>query len=208
MSGHIKTLIELIRKNPKTNQVGLLTTQKVVEIDQGVMSYKNDRELLALVLDDPRGWYYYGHVLRMTPAEDIPGEKPMWAALIINAMERIDADEPELVFRRYQYWVQKKGRYTPCHAQSDGDVFALTDTYEAAVDALLEMVRRFDIELRFDSSVFDGPAEVSVPLQKPDPANSPIPYILDMRCFDAYGGLFASWDGTDETNPESWEGCP
>lgn len=206
MSEHVKSLAAAIRKNPKTNWSGLLTTQKVVEIERGVMSYQNDRELLALVLDEPKGSYYYGHVLRMTPAEAVPGEKPVWAALIVNVEKRVDADDPELVFRRYQHWVPKKGRYMPCHAQSDGDVFALTDTYEAAVDALLEMVRRFDIELRFNSN--DGPTEVSIPLQEPDPADSPIPYILDMRCFDAYGGIFASWDGTDETNPESWEDCP
>ena len=202
MSEPANSLIKAILANPVTNWTGILSTRKVVEIENGYLSYNQDRELLALALDDPRYGYYYGHVLRVEPGrfEQAQPGKPVWAALILWAARRIDADRPDILFQRYRYWIQIKGRYGPIYAQNDGDVFALKESYELAVQALADMIRIFDLDLRED---FSTPLrEESIPL-------TGIPRILDMRCFDVYGGIMAGWDGNDPEQYEKFDGiCP
>ena len=196
VSRHVKLLADALRANPDTRWHGILTERKVVETERGHLSFERDRELLALVCDDPKEGYAYGHVLRVDPADlgRDPGDGPVWAALILFVHRRIEADTEDLLFRRCRYWIQTKGKYTPCHAQERDDVFALADSFGEAVFALAEMIRRFDQALR------DG-----LPHGQPDDG---IRYVLDMRCFDVYGGIMTSWDGNDPESEAAHELSP
>lgn len=196
MSGYIKLLGNALKANPDTRWSGILSAHRVVETESGYLSFNRDRELLALVSDDPEKGYVYGHVLRVDPEDQEQASRSgaVWAALLLFVHERLDADTEDLLFQRCRYWIQTRGRYSPCHAQERDDVFVMADSFEEAVAALAEMIRRFDYELRL------GPRH--------DQLDGETRYVLDMRCFSAYGGIMASWDGTDPASEKGHEPCP
>lgn len=208
MSLYTNKLAHALRSNPHTSWTGILSTNKVVETDSGYLSFNRDRELIALVSDDPRGGYNYGHVLRVNPDthSDGPSDGALWAALIIVANQRIEANTADLLFRRYRYWIQSRGKYTPCYAQDRDDVFVLTDSYGEAVLALAEMIRRFDPYLR-DGGPLD-PEDIPESDGSGPLPGSGIRWILDMRCFDVYGGIMACWDSLDPNTEAGNELCP
>ena len=208
MSVYVNKLTHALRDNPHTSWTGILSTRKVVEARNGYLSFNGDRELIALVSDDPKGGYNYGHVLRVNPeylARE-SSQEPVWAALILYAHVRVEANTVDLLFRRYRYWIQSQGKYTPCHAQESDDVFALTDSYGEAVMALAEMIRRFDPYLRDGEPL--GPEDIPISDGSEPHPDSGIRWILDMRCFDVYGGIMASWDGNDPNTEAGNELCP
>lgn len=196
VSGYIKLLGNALEVNPDTRWSGILSAHRVVETESGYLSFKRDRELLALVCDDPEKGYVYGHVLRVDPAdqEQASGSGEAWAALVLFVHRRLEADTEDLLFQRCRYWIQTRGRYSPCHAQERDDVFVLADSFEKAVAALAEMIRRFDYGLRL------GPRH--------DQEEDGTKHVLDMRCFGAYGGIMAGWDGTDPEAEVGHELCP
>jgi len=99
-------------------------------------------EILApIFLDDPFFGFWYGHILRHP-------HKPLFVSQIVWTSRFINAQTVPLLFRRFHYWIKDRLEYQPCAVQSAGDAYAEADSLEVAVDALVLMIERFDIDCR------------------------------------------------------------
>ncbi|MGK7345011.1 MAG: hypothetical protein ACNS63_04305 [Candidatus Nitrospinota bacterium M3_3B_026] len=137
-----KAVLAAIRKNRELVQ-GILARRRVVTTEKGVLSRNGDRELFALLRREGTDGWWYGHVLRV-----YMDKEPQWAALIVNAMVEIDAPDEKTLFERVRYWLEGQLEYHPVRAQREDDTCAFRHSFEEAVEALVEMIRRFRINLR------------------------------------------------------------
>lgn len=97
--------------------------------------------LVTLFLDDPFFGFWYGHIQRHP-------RNPLFVSQIVWTSRFINAQTVPLLFRRFHYWIRDRLEYQPCAVQSAGDAYAESDSLEAAVDALVLMIERFDIDRR------------------------------------------------------------
>lgn len=177
----LRSIRERIAGNPHCTLSDLLRRERVVIAEHGSLSYGNDRELFALVADGPD--YWYGHVMRVDPAQLVgPACRP-WLAILVYARIEIDGTSPESILRSAKRALTRRCEYSPCYAQDPEDTYALRPTFEEACAALAEMVRRFDPWLRIEMDL----DEKGLPL-------APLDAKLDMRCFNVYGLACEAWD--------------
>jgi hypothetical protein len=168
---------------------GLLFRNRVVATAHGVMSHEGDQELLALLDGGINYAFWYGHVVRGTPAPEAAGRDPIWVALIVSSHWFVDAPTVDLLFQRYAYAMRDRCDYTPAWAQDPEDVFAVRATFAEACAALAEMIRRFDQDLRDSRLIVEGLEKWDGKFGSEQIIDSIIepPGHLDLRSFDVYG---------------------
>lgn len=94
--------------------------------------------------------FWYGHIQRHP-------RRPLFVSQIVWTDRLINAQTVPLLFRRFHYWIKDRLEYQPCAVQSAGDAYAESDSLEAAADALILMIERFDIDRRtgFEGTGFE-----------------------------------------------------
>lgn len=167
---------------------GLLFRDRVVATPHGALSHEHDQELLALLDGGINYTFWYGHVVRGTPAPEA-GSDPIWVALIVSSSFFVDAPTVDLLFQRYAYAMRDRCEYTPAWAQDPEDVFAIRPSFDEACRALAEMIRRFDQDLRDSRSVVEGMEKWDGEYGSDHMVESFIdpPGRQDLRSFDVYG---------------------
>ncbi len=167
---------------------GLLFRNRVVATAHGVMSHAGDPELLALLDGGINYTFWYGHVVRGTPAPEA-GRDPIWVALIVSSHFFVDAPTVDLLFRRYAYAMRDRCDYTPAWAQGPEDVFAVRTSFPEACAALAVMIRRFEQDLRDSRSVVEGLEKWDGEYGSENMVETIVepPGRLDLRSFDVYG---------------------
>ncbi len=125
-------------------------------------------ELLALLnmTDEDGYWYaYIGNSLNFDGG---------YVSLIVRVSRFINCERVEGLFGDFHSWTTGQGAYHPCKIQHTDDAYAETQDFQAAVNALITMIQRFNLDLR-----------------APD---FPSPHYTDsyeMRVFDYFG--FRRW---------------
>ena len=182
-----RTIQDALDANPHCLP-GLLFRDRIVATEHGVMSHERDQELLVLLDGGIDYTFWYGHVVRGTPAPEA-GNDPIWVALIVSSSFFVDAPTVDLLFQRYAYAMRDRCEYTPAWAQDPEDVFAVRPTFPEACAALAEMIRRFDQDLRDSRSVVDGMEKWDGEYGSEHMVESFIdpPGRQDLRSFDVYG---------------------
>lgn len=182
-----RTIQDALDANPRCLP-GLLFRDRIVATEHGVMSHEHDQELLVLLDGGINYTFWYGHVVRGTPAPEA-GSDPIWVALIVSSSFFVDAPTVDLLFQRYAYAMRDRCEYTPAWAQDPADVFAVRPTFPEACAALAEMIRRFDQDLRDSRSVVDGMEKWDGEYGSEHMVESFIdpPGRQDLRSFDVYG---------------------
>ena len=165
---------------------GLLFRDRVVATKHGELSHEHDQELFVLLDGGINYTFWYGYVVRGTPAS---GSDPVWVALIVSSSFFVDAPTVDWLFRRYAYAMRDRCEYTPAWAQDPEDVFAVRATFAEACAALAEMIRRFDQALRDSRSVVEGMEKWDGEYGSDHMVESFIdpPGRQDLRSFDVYG---------------------
>ncbi len=168
--------------------LGLIFRDRVVATQHGELSHEHDQELLVLLDREINYTFWYGYVVRGTPAPEV-GRDPIWLALIVSSSFFVDTPTVDWLFRRYAYALHDRCEYTPAWAQDPEDVFAVRATFAEACAALAEMIRRFDQDLRDFRSVVDGMEKWDGEYGSDHMVESFInpPGRQDSRSFDVYG---------------------
>ncbi len=190
MTAH-EVALQMIRDALDSNRYcvpGLLFRNRVVATRHGVMSHGGDQELLALLDGGINYAFWYGHVVRGTPAPEA-GRDPIWVALIVSSHFFVDAPTVDLLFQRYAYAMRDRCDYTPAWAQDPEDVFAVRATFPEACAALAVMIRRFEQDLRDSRLVVEGLEKWDGQYGSEKMVDTIVepPGRLDLRSFDVYG---------------------
>jgi len=180
----LKQSIELIEKALRENRkcsTGLAVQQKVYGVQRS--DDVHNAEILACIYaDDPIFGYWYGHIFRHPKKEHTLVSAVTWSTKLVNAQSS------RLLVDRFRYWVIDRLEYEPCLSQHDGDVYAETNNFSEATQALCRMVEKFALELRHPQS--DDKGE----------------HHADLRILSAYGleGRFdehGAWNPPPMPNP-------
>lgn len=144
----IEAAIEAALLRSEKCAAGLTGHSRVFGMDVGPSG--GPEVLATLFLDDPFFGFWYGHIQRHP-------RRPVFVSQIIWTSRFINAQTVPLLFRRFHYWIKDRLEYQPCAVQSDTDAYAEADSLEAAADALILMIERFDIDRRtgFDGSGYE-----------------------------------------------------
>ena len=153
-----KNILAALAANRDCGIHDLLREKRVLMTRRGVMSYGNDRELVALVADAilVPGWpssLWLGHVLRVDPAGILPADRGRgeWVALLVQPSVYPRGSTEQEVFEAVMDILQFRGQYDPCcYCFQQEDVFQLCHTFEEACAALTGMIKRFDPVLMGD----------------------------------------------------------
>jgi hypothetical protein len=136
---------------------GLFTANRVVGIQRGP---SGGEEILAvLYADDPWFGYWFGHILRP------PKSRGMYVSLLVWSDKLPNAPTVPLLFRRFHYWVIKRGAYQPCTIQNSDDAYQESHTLGGAAGKLTEIIGRFEFGKRRgyeDGPYADDPAEMRI----------------------------------------------
>ncbi|MDD5394322.1 MAG: hypothetical protein PHE17_15010 [Thiothrix sp.] len=155
--------IELaVAGNPNCT-TGLFTLNRVVGIQKGP---SGGEEILALLYaDDPWFGYWYGHILRH------PKNREVFVSLLAWSVHLPNAPTVPLFFRRFHFWVTKRGVIRPCAIQNRDDAYQEDSSLGGAAANLAKIIGCFSLEKRRGNE--DSPY-----------ANDP----LEPRVLDAYRG--------------------
>jgi hypothetical protein len=140
--------IEAALARSKGCVAGLAAQRRAFSVDVGP---SGGPEILATIfVDDPFFGFWYGHIQRHP-------RRPLFVSQIVWTDRLINAQTVPLLFRRFHYWIKDRLEYQPCAVQSAGDAYAESDSLEAAADALILMIERFDIDRRtgFEGTGFE-----------------------------------------------------
>ena len=133
----IHLIEEAITANPHC-QMGLMLQPRVFYLE------KDSPELLTMIFaDDPSLHYFYGHILAH------PDKSDCFVALLVWTKKFINAATVPLYFARYRFWMEERGEYDPCVAQTPEDVYGESASFSGAVLLLKKMIDRFDFKSRF-----------------------------------------------------------
>lgn len=133
----IQLIEETIVANPRC-QLGLMLQPRAFYRE------KDSPELLTLIFaDDPSRHYFYGHVLTH------PHQPDCFVAILAWSKKFINAPTVPLYFARYRFWMEERGEYELCVAQTPEDVYGESASFSGAVWLLKKMIDRFDFESRF-----------------------------------------------------------
>lgn len=161
---------------------GYLNTFRIAYCQEGVNSYQNRPEMIVLLRPDlidtdaAEGWY--GHVF----CHQLENGDPTWVSVLVRLGVNIDGLTPKGVMQDFRCFVINSHKWVPPFAQNKDDIHSLHDSFEQAVDALIEKINRFEIALRQDVFTIydDDPMFFPYPSDPPDST-------LDMCYFDIYG---------------------
>jgi len=132
--------IEAALARSKSCASGLAARGRAFSMDAG--PFGGPEILATIFLDDPFFGFWYGHILPH------PRRPAVFVSQIVWTDRFINAQTVPLLFRRFHYWIKDRLEYQPCAVQSAGDAYAESDSLEAAADALILMIERFDIDRR------------------------------------------------------------
>ena len=153
-------------------RLGIMARKRMAFAEKGVNSYKQDRELLALIAP---GWWY-GYIRRTDPRHLKSTGQGEWIAILVQSAAHVDGRTPTEVFRCLHRNWEEYLLYHPYYVQEPEDGMALCASFDEAVKALCHIVERFDICKRESCEI--GSDGLPVP-----PENGK----LDMRCMDLFG---------------------
>ncbi len=156
MSDLNKKIRAALTANPDCEIRDPLREHRVLTTEHGVMSYNNDKELIALIADWPESMWF-GHVLRLDPAEISPSYhgKGEWVAVIVQAYNYPRGNTEQEVFEAIEDILQFRNRYEPCYTLDPENTLRLCRDFEEACSALAEMVSHFDAILMGDYTPYD-----------------------------------------------------
>lgn len=166
--------IDAIRSSLQENsdcRLGILATSRIAFAENGVNSYRRDKELLALIAP---GWWY-GYIRRVDPSF-LASDRGEWAAALVRSTVHVDGETPHEVFRRLHRAWEEYLQYEPYYVQEPDDGMALCASFEEATEALRRIVERFAVCKRWSCKM--GPDGLWEP---------PEQSTLDMRCMDLFG---------------------
>lgn len=127
--------------------VGIMARERIAYCRQGVNSHGNDQELLILIASTDGLWYGYLYRARPDQLNETSADKP-WIATLVNARIEMDGATAEAALNSVRYHLFERNDYEPCFSQEPGDIFASCNTFDEGCEALKEIIRRFDPDLR------------------------------------------------------------
>lgn len=154
--GAVRALETELRLNPECH-AGPMLGDRIFAVESGPAG---GPELVALVRADEarpdRVWY--GHVARH-PAGHAFVSLLAWSTKPVSLSDEADP------FETYRHWMVVDPHYEPCAVQDPFDAYSESGTFEEGVAALVEMIRRFDLERRCgyeDGPYASSPSEMRI----------------------------------------------
>jgi len=161
----LKKIQIAIDKNEDCRSASLFITPKAFMVENGFFESK-DKEVLALLSGCYFGYWFYAHIFKI---------ENDWVSAIAWVNVFIQAQNKNELFRRYSRAIDN-GMYEPSFAQTDTDVLVISNTFEEACGALVNMINKFKLEKRIGRSLHGDD----------DEKNEPEGF-TDYRILDVYG---------------------